>query len=116
MQPEYVMGADVRAVLSYVESGNVDADIVYSTDALTSSKVEVVVSAPDAINAKVVYPAAALKTGKNMETAKSYIDFLKGPQAKTIFEKYGFLWRSKLIGFSKVEVCVFLTPHERYQV
>jgi molybdate transport system substrate-binding protein len=90
VQPKYVMGADVRAVLSYVESGNVDAGIVYSTDALTSSKVKVVASAPEAINAKIVYPAAALKAGKNIEAAKSYIDFLAGPQAKTIFEKYGF--------------------------
>ncbi len=38
VQPKEVLGADVRTVLTYVETGNVDAGIVYSTDALTSSK------------------------------------------------------------------------------
>jgi molybdate transport system substrate-binding protein len=90
VSPKYVMGSDVRGVLAYVESGNVDAGIVYSTDALTSTKVKVVASAPDSINAKVVYPVAAISATKVLNAAKEYISFLFGAQAKTIFEKYGF--------------------------
>jgi molybdate transport system substrate-binding protein len=90
VQPKYVMGSDVRGVLSYVESGNVDAGIIYSTDALTSKKVKVVANAPDAINAKVVYPVAVIKASKNMDTSKAYENFLFTKQAKAIFEKYGF--------------------------
>lgn len=90
VQPKEVLGADVRQVLTYVEGGNVDAGIVYSTDALTSSKVKVVASAPDAINANVVYPVAVIKASKNPEVAKHYLNFLFSSQAKVIFEKYGF--------------------------
>jgi molybdate transport system substrate-binding protein len=95
VQPKEVLGADVRQVLTYVESGNVDAGIVYSTDALTSVKVKVVASAPDEINAKVVYPAAVIKASQNPEVAKHYLNFLFSAQAKAIFEKYGFSMAAK---------------------
>jgi molybdate transport system substrate-binding protein len=90
VQPKEVLGADVRQVLTYVEGGNVDAGIVYSTDALTSTRVRVVAAAPPEINAKVVYPVAAVKASKVPDAAIGYIDFLFGTQAKTLFEKYGF--------------------------
>jgi molybdate transport system substrate-binding protein len=90
VQPKEVLGADARQVLTYVESGNVDAGIVYSTDALTSNKVRVAATAPPEINAKVVYPVAVVKASKVPDAAKGYIDFLFGTQAKALFEKYGF--------------------------
>jgi molybdate transport system substrate-binding protein len=90
VQPKEVLGADVRQVLTYVESGNVDAGIVYSSDALTSTKVKVVAAAPPEINAKVVYPVAVVRASKVPEAARGYIDFLSEAQAKTLFEKYGF--------------------------
>ncbi|MDO8578614.1 MAG: molybdate ABC transporter substrate-binding protein [Dehalococcoidales bacterium] len=90
IQPKEVLAGDVRQVLTYVESNNVDAGIVYATDALTSTKVKIVASAPANINAKIVYPAAVIKTGKNPGAARAYLNFLSGPQAKIVFEKYGF--------------------------
>ncbi len=95
IQSKLIIGSDVRQVLTYVESGNADAGIVYSTDALTSSKVKVVASAPDDINAKVVYPVAVIKASKNPDAAKDYENFLFSNQAKTVFEKYGFTMVSK---------------------
>ncbi len=90
VRPKLIMGSDVRQVLSYVESGNVDAGIVYSTDARTSSKVTVVADAPDGINARVAYPAAVMRASKNPDAAKDYLKFLFSIQARGVFEKYGF--------------------------
>lgn len=92
---KYVLGADVKGVLSYVESGNVDAGIVYSTDALSSAKVKVVASAPDEINTKVVYPVAVVAASKHPGIAKDYQNFLFSSEAKAIFEKYGFSMAAK---------------------
>ncbi len=90
VQSKEVLGADAKQVLTYVESGNVDAGIVYSTDALTSTRVKVVAAAPADVNAKVVYPVAVVKASKNPDAARRYIDFLFGAQARALFEKHGF--------------------------
>ena len=85
-----VLAKDVRQVLTYVETGNVDAGIVYSTDALSSSKVKVVAQAPASSHAPVVYPVAVIKGSKNPAAAKEFADFLSSPAARSVFEKYGF--------------------------
>jgi molybdate transport system substrate-binding protein len=85
-----VLAKDVRQVLTYVETGDVDAGIVYRTDALSSSKVKIVAQAPRDSHPPVIYPVAVIKTTKSPARAKAFEDFLAGPQARTIFEKYGF--------------------------
>lgn len=95
IKQKLVLAGDVRQVLTYVESGNVDAGIVFATDAKSSSKVKIVANAPDDINARVVYPVAIIKAGKNIDAARDYESFLFSNQAKAIFEKYGFSVISK---------------------
>ena len=90
IKPKLVLAGDVRQALTYVESGNVDAGVVFITDAKTSSKVKIVANAPDDINARVVYPVVIIKAGKNIDAARDYESFLFSNQAKTVFEKYGF--------------------------
>jgi len=85
-----VYGSDVRQVLTWVESGEVDCGIVYATDAATSKKVSVVAEAPEGSHKTVIYPAAALKSSKNSEQAKAFLDYLSKPEVGKIFEKYGF--------------------------
>ena len=80
----------MRQVLSYVENGNVDAGIVYSTDAAISQSVKVVADGPDAINSTIVYPVAVVEYSKLQAEAKEYIDFLFSSKAQEVLEKYGF--------------------------
>jgi molybdate transport system substrate-binding protein len=90
IERKIVYAKDVRAVLTYVETGNADAGFVYRTDALTSQKVRVVATAPADSHDPIVYPAAVLKNSKNAVAAREFLDFLEGPEARAVFEKYGF--------------------------
>ena len=95
LQSKLVFAADVRQVLTYVETGNVDAGVVYSTDALTSTKVKMIGMAPAEINARVVYPVAVIKASKVADAATDYVNYLFSQEAKAIFEKYGFATAAK---------------------
>ncbi len=81
---------NVRTALAAVESGNVEAGIVYKTDSLISKKVQVAVEIPAAEGPEISYPIAVLKSSRQPERAKKFAEYLAGPAARSIFEKFGF--------------------------
>lgn len=85
-----VYAKDVREVLTWVESGNVDAGVVYSTDAYTSDKVKIVATAANGTHDPIVYPAGVVKASKSPVAAKDFVNFLSSAEATAVFEKYGF--------------------------
>ncbi len=85
-----VLGKDVRQVLTYVETGDADAGFVYATDARISGRVRVVATVPESAHAPIVYPAAVVKTSANQEAARTFVEFLGGPEAKAIFTRNGY--------------------------
>jgi molybdate transport system substrate-binding protein len=91
LKPKLVLAKDVRQVLTYVETENADAGIVYATDAKISKKVTVVATAPEDSHSPVVYPAAVIKNSKNAAAAKAFLDFLASEKARTVFQKCGFI-------------------------
>ena len=86
-----VLAKDVRTVLTYVETGNVDAGIVYKTDAASSSKVKIAAIAPEGSHQPIIYPAAVLSGAKNSKAAEEFLAYMAGPEGKKVFEKYGFV-------------------------
>ena len=90
-----VYAKDVKEVLTWVETGNVDAGVVYATDAKVSNKVKVVATAPSDSHKSVVYPASVIKSSKNGDAAKDFMNFLISDKAKATFEKYGFKVNTK---------------------
>lgn len=91
VKPKLVYANNVRQVLAAVESGNADAGMVYTTDAKVSGKVKVVVTADDAYHSPIVYPMAVLKSSKNTNAAKSFVQYLSSNEAKNVLRKYGFI-------------------------
>jgi molybdate transport system substrate-binding protein len=91
VEKKAVLAKDVRAVLTYVETGNADAGIVYQTDAQGSQKVRIVVIAPADSHDPIIYPAAILKGAKNASGAASFLTFLSSDDARGVFLKHGFL-------------------------
>lgn len=90
VKDKLVFAKDVRTVLAYTETGNVEAGIVYKTDAASSDKVKVVASAPADSHEPIVYPAAVLTGAKQAAAAETFFAYLFSPEAQIVFEKYGF--------------------------
>jgi molybdate transport system substrate-binding protein len=90
LQGKLVYGTDVRAVLTYVETGNVDAGIVYRTDAMISNKINIIAAAPAGSHDPIVYPAAILANAAQPKAATKFLAYLTSPAGKKVFEKYGF--------------------------
>jgi molybdate transport system substrate-binding protein len=82
---------NVRGALAAVESGNVEAGIVYKTDAAISKKVKVAYEVPAQESPKIRYPVAALKDSKNLESAKRFLAYIASDAALRVFERYGFV-------------------------
>jgi molybdate transport system substrate-binding protein len=86
-----VYAKDVRQVLSYVETGNIDAGVVYKTDALTSKKIKIVETANNQTHQPIIYPVGIINDTKKHNETKEFYLFLQGKKSMEIFEKHGFL-------------------------
>ncbi|NNH01121.1 molybdate ABC transporter substrate-binding protein [Acinetobacter sp. ANC 5414] len=82
---------DVRSALAFVERGECEVGIVYKTDALISQKVKIMGTFPADSHHPIIYPIALTKQGEKNADAIQFEKFIKtSPQAKSIFQKYGF--------------------------
>lgn len=81
----------VRAVLAAVESGNVDAGIVYRTDAAVFRKVTVVFEVPRDAGPAISYPMALVTHARQPAAARKFLDHLDGDAAAAVFTRHQFL-------------------------
>jgi molybdate transport system substrate-binding protein len=90
LQSKIVMGSDVRQVLTYVESGNAELGVVYTSDALVSKKVKVLATAKQKWHSPIIYPSAVIANSAHADDAKVFITFLLSEKAQEILRKNGF--------------------------
>jgi len=90
IQSKLVLAKDVHQVLTYVETGNVDAGLVYRSDTIGSEKVKIVATAPEELHQPIVYPMAIVESSKYQQEAGKFAEFLQGAEAAQVFTKYGF--------------------------
>lgn len=89
--PKTIPCENVRAVLAAVESGNVDAGIVYQTDVAIAKRVRVAFQVPAQEGPKIVYPMALVKSAPEPVAAKRFLDFLNSESAAQVFRQAGFV-------------------------
>ena len=87
--PNVVPTANVRAALAAVESGNVDAAIVYRTDARRGFAYEI----PRSDGPRISYPFAVLRDAGNPAGARRFLAYLTSRPSLAVFERHGFLIR-----------------------
>lgn len=91
LESRFVYAEDVRAVLNYVETENVDAGTVYRTDAETSDSVEIVDTAAEDMHDAIIYPVGLLNETESPEAAEAFYRFIQSEDALGVFEDYGFI-------------------------
>ena len=90
LQSKMILAKDIRQVLTYVERGDVDAGLVYNSDAISSQAIKIVAKAPADSHKAIVYPLAIIKSSSHQKEVQAFIDFLNSPEAAKVFVKYGF--------------------------
>lgn len=82
--------ADVKSTLAAVESGEVDAGLVYVTDVRAASGKVDGVEIPAAVNASTSYPIAALKDAPNAELARAFVAYVLSTAGRRVLQADGF--------------------------
>jgi len=90
LEPRIVAGQNVRVTLAYVERGEVEAGIVYATDARLTDRVETVHEFAADTHDPIRYPLVLLKAGQEHSAARRFYAFLQTAEAAAIFQKHGF--------------------------
>jgi molybdate transport system substrate-binding protein len=91
LKDRLIFAENVRQVLDYVARGEVDAGVVYSTDAMVRAKeVRIMAEAPEQSHRPVVYPIAVVKGSRNEVLSKKFIAVVTSKEGEKILHKYGF--------------------------
>jgi molybdate transport system substrate-binding protein len=85
---KFAMAESVRAALALVARKEAVLGIVYATDAKVEPAVKIIGQFPADSHPAIVYPVAATVTAKPETPA--YLNFLRSPTARAIFERSGF--------------------------
>ena len=90
LRPKLVLGRDSAQVLIYVAGGEVDAGIVYATDAEKTDGVALLAEIEGGAHSPIVYPVAVVEGSEQVEAAQAFVDFLFGGVAAELFLADGF--------------------------
>lgn len=81
---------DVKAALSKVRLGEVDASLVYRTDARTAAADVDAVEFPESAKAINDYPIAVLKDANNPAGAQAFVDYVLSADGAKVLTQAGF--------------------------
>jgi molybdate transport system substrate-binding protein len=91
-ESQVTRGADVKATLAAVTTGDADAAVVYVTDAKTVTASEgTSVAIPDAQNVIAIYEIGEVKGAKNPSLSQAWIAYVTGPTGQSVLKAAGFL-------------------------
>ena len=90
LKDRIVLCENVRQVMDYTARNEVDAGIVFRTDASDSKDVEIISEAPEQSHKPVRYVIAAIKGSGHDRLAKEFISMILSGEGRKILKKYGF--------------------------
>lgn len=85
-----VYGRDACDVLKFVQKREVQAGIIYESDTVNLDKGYNIFKLPEDSYQAINYPAAVTVASRNKDSAKAFLEFIKGSYISEIFKKYKF--------------------------
>lgn len=81
---------DVRALLTKIELGELDAGVVYRTDVLAAGDAVQGIALPAGHGVEAVYSIARLTDADDPRDAEAFVAFVLGPEGRRILARHGF--------------------------
>ena len=81
---------DVKSVLTQVETGNVDAGMVYVTDVMAAGSKVQGVAIPASENVSTLYPIATISSSKEKSIAQAFVAYVLSPTGQQVLAAAGF--------------------------
>jgi len=82
--------ADVDSVVTQVETGNVDAGMVYVTNVLSAGSKLKGITIPANVNASTLYPIATISSSKHKSEAQAFVNYVLSPAGQQVLTAAGF--------------------------
>lgn len=81
---------DVKGVAAKIKNEGAACGVIYATDAFSHGLKTIEAATKEQCGGQVIYPAAITANAKQADLAKEFLEYLKGAEAKAIFEAVGF--------------------------
>lgn len=89
LSPRLVQGASIAQTFQFAETGNAELAFVALSQVIGRSDGGRWL-VPASLHRPILQDAVLLKTGAQKETARAFLAFLRGPQARAIIERHGY--------------------------
>jgi molybdate transport system substrate-binding protein len=89
LKPKFVEGADITQAFQFVDTGNAEVGFV-ALSQLTGNVGGSRWLVPQTLYRPIRQDAVLLKKAASSDAAKAFLEFLKGPEARAVIEKYGY--------------------------
>ncbi|MGP4059684.1 molybdate ABC transporter substrate-binding protein [Halobacillus sp. H74] len=91
LKKQVIFASNVRQVLTYVETDEVDYGIIYASDAEISDNVKILDEVDNQLHDSIIYPGIITSKSRSKEKSKAFLSFLNEKQIQGIFNSYGFM-------------------------
>ena len=81
---------DVRALLTKIETGELDAGLTYVTDVIEAGGSVIGIDIPEDVNVVAEYPISALANAPDPAMARALVDFILSDKGRAILTDHGF--------------------------
>ena len=90
LQPKIVQGNSIAQAFQFVDTQERGGRLRRAFAALSASRAGTRWEVPPTLYSPIRQDAVLLKTGADSEASKAFLDFLKGPEARAIIERFGY--------------------------